>query len=399
MKKNSKKESRDKAPDPKGLEARVTTKVTPQAAAQETETERYWIGLDLGDQVSVYCVLDGAGEVVARGKVRTRATDLKLVLGMYKGSQLAMEVGTHSAWVSRALEEEGLRVVVANARKVQLITESQHKNDDKDAEDLARLLRADPKLLSPIVHRSEEAQKDLTRIRARAGLVAARTKLINMARGLAKSMGKRLGSCDADAMGVNQVEKWEPEWAEILTPLLTLIERCTLTIQSYDAQIEKCSEEKYPETQLLRQVPGVGALTATAFVLTLDDKDRIKTSRQVGPLLGMTPARRQSSGSDPELRISKEEYVRSLLVQCAQGILSRRGPDCDLKRFGLKIAGIDPQRPVRKKDSKSRKRKKIAVVAVARKLGVLLHRLWVTGEVYDPFYATKRNSVCNEQVA
>ena len=107
MKKNSKKESRDKAPDPKGLEACVTTKVTPQAAAQETETERYWIGLDLGDQVSVYCVLDGAGEVVARGNVRTRATDLKLVLGMYKGSQLAMEVGTHSAWVSRALEEEG----------------------------------------------------------------------------------------------------------------------------------------------------------------------------------------------------------------------------------------------------------------------------------------------------
>jgi transposase len=397
MKKNSKKESRGKTPGP----TCAATKVTPQAEAQETERERYWIGLDLGDQVSVCCVLDGAGEVVARGKVRMCAADLKRVLGVYKGSWLAMEVGTHSAWVSRALEEEGLRVVVANARKVQLITESQHKNDDKDAEDLARLLRADPKLLSPIVHRSEEAQKDLTRIRARAGLVAARTKLINMARGLAKSMGKRLGSCDADAMGVNQVEKWEPEWAEILTPLLTLIERCTLTIQSYDAQIEKCSEEKYPETHLLRQVPGVGALTATAFVLTLDDKDRIKTSRQVGPLLGMTPARRQSSGSDPELRISKEGdgYVRSLLVQCAQGILSRRGPDCDLKRFGLKIAGIDPQRPVRKKDSKSRKRKKIAVVAVARKLGVLLHRLWVTGEVYDPFYATKRNCVGNEQVA
>jgi len=118
-------------------------------------------------------------------------------------------------------------------------------------------------------------------------------------------------------------------------------------------------------------------------------------------MLGMTPARRQSSDSDPELRISKEGdgYMRSLLVQCAQRIMSRRGPDCELKRFGLRIAGIDPQRPVTKKDSKSRKRKKIAVVAVARKLGVLLHRLWVTGEVYDPFYATKRNRVSHEQVA
>ena len=401
MKKNSKKENRSRTPGPIEPEACDPIKVTPQAEAKEAETERYWIGLDLGDQVSAYCVLDGGAEVVARGKVRTRAADLKRVLGVYKGSRLAMEVGTHSAWVSRVLEAEGLRVVVANARKVQLITESQHKNDDKDAEDLARLLRADPKLLSPVVHRGEEAQKDLARIRARAGIVAARTKLINMARGLAKSIGKRLGSCDADAMGVKQVEKWEPEWAEILTPLLRLIEGCTLTIQSYDDQIEYCSEEKYPETELLRQIPGVGALTATTFVLTLDDKDRIKTSRQVGPLLGMTPARRQSSGSDPEMRISKEGdgYMRSLLVQCAQGTLSRRGPDCDLKRFGLKIAGIDQQRPVTKKDSKSRKRKKIAVVAVARKLGVLLHRLWVTGEVYDPFYATKRNSVCNEQVA
>lgn len=281
---------------------------------------------------------------------------------------------------------------MANARKVQLITASQHKNDEKDAEDLARLLKADQKLLSPIVHRSEEAQKDLLRIRGRAGIVETRTKLINMARGLAKTMGKRLGACDADQMGEKQVEGWEPELVEILTPLLTLIECCAMTIQTYDEKIKENSEEKYPETRRLTQVPGVGTLTATAFVLTLDDKNRIKQSRQVGPLLGMTPARRQSSGSDPELGISKEgdRYLRTLLVQGAQWIMSGRGPDCELKRFGQKIAGIDPANPGMKKDKKSRKRKKIAVVAVARKLGVLLHRLWVTGEKYDPFYATKQ---------
>lgn len=379
----------------------MVPKPKPEREAPEAVAERYWIGLDLGDQTSSYCVLDQTGEVTARGTVKTREADLIRVLGVYQGNQLAMEVGTHSAWVSRTLEGAGLQVLVANARKLRLITQSQHKNDEKDAEDLARLLRADPKLLSPIVHRSQEAQKDLTRIRARAGIVQARTKLINMARGLAKSMGKRLGRCAAEKMGVQQVEQWEPEMAELLRPVLTLIEACTLTIETYDEKIAENSEEKYPDTKRLRQVPGVGALTATAFVLTLDDKHRIGKSRQMGPVLGLTPARRQSSASDPELRISKEgdRYLRSLLVQCAQWMLSRRGPDCELKRFGQRVAGIDPQNPVTKKDNKSRKRKKIAVVAMARKLGVLLHRLWVSGEPYHPFYATKTNRAGNRRVA
>ena len=367
----------------------------------EREAESFWIGLDLGDIESTYCVLDQAAEIVTRGKVKTREADLKRVLGVYRGSHLAMEVGTHSGWISRLLGNQGIEVVVANARKVQLITASQHKNDEKDAEDLARLLKADRKLLSPIVHRSEQAQKDLLRIRGRAGTVAVRTKLINMARGLAKTMGKRLGAGDADQMGTKQVEGWEPEMAGILTPLLTLIECCTITLQTYEEKIKENSEEKYPETKRLTQIPGVGTLTATAFVLTLDDKNRIRQSRQVGPLLGMTPAQRQSSQSDPELGISKEgdRYVRTLLVQGAQWIMGGRGPDCELKRFGQKIAGIDPGQPVMKKDKKSRKRKNIAVVAVARKLGVLLHRLWVTGEKYDPFYATKRTGKAKTEAA
>lgn len=409
MKKNSKKPVKQVKP----TKADTASQQSSQAMATETqkkaevetkapsEAEMFWIGLDLGDVESAYCVLNQAAEIVTRGKVKTREADLKRVLGVYEGSRLAMEVGTHSGWVSRLLTGEGIEVVVANARKVQLITASQHKSDEKDAEDLARLLKADLQLLSPIVHRSEAAQKDLLRIRGRAGIVEARTKLINMARGLAKTMGKRLGACDADQMGTEQVEGWEAGLVEILTPLLTLIRCCTVTLRTYDEKIEENSEEKYPETQRLTQVPGVGILTATAFVLTLDDKNRLRQSRQVGPLLGMTPARRQSSESDPELRISKEgdRYLRTLLVQGAQWIMSARGPDCELKRFGQKIAGIDVAKPVMKKDKQSRKRKKIAVVAVARKLGVLLHRLWVTGEEYDPFYATKRKGAAQKKVA
>jgi transposase len=391
MKKNSKGQKPTKAASRKRKES-AEGKVSEQRISGQSKPERFWIGLDLGDQESTYCVLDEAAEVVSRGKVKTREADLKRVLGGYRGSQVAMEVGTHSSWISRVLEKEGLEVVVANARKVRLITESRQKNDAKDAEDLARLLKADPKLLSPVVHRSEQAQKDLIRIRARAVMVEARTKLINAARGLAKSVGMRLKKCDADQVGTELVEDWDAETKEILTPLLTLIEGSTLTIKVYDRQITDNSEEKYPETQRLTQVPGVGTLTATTFVLTLDDKHRIKNSRQVGPLLGMTPARKQSSGSDPERGISKEgnPYVRTLLVQSAQWILSARGPDCELKRFGQRIAGIEVTPPAAKPDQHSRKRKRIAVVAVARKLGVLLHRLWVTGEDYDPFYATKK---------
>ena len=110
-------------------------------------------------------------------------------------------------------------------------------------------------------------------------------------------------------------------------------------------------------------------------MLTLDDPQRFGSSRDVGAYLGMIPRRRDSSESRPELRISKEgdRYLRSLLVQAAHYILSRRGPDTDLKRWGLRLAGAG---------GKVAKRK--AVVAVARKLGVLLHRLWVSGEKYEP---------------
>ena len=390
MKKNSKGNGAGKTSSKKKREAKPAQACPPSSDSPE----RFWIGLDLGDQESTYCVLNHTAEVVARGKVKTQEAALKRVLGGYRGSSVAMEVGTHSSWISRLLEREGLEVVVANARKVRLITESRQKNDEKDAEDLARLLKADPKLLSPVVHRSEAAQKDLIRIRARAAMVEARTKLINAARGLAKSVGQRLKKCDADQVGTELVEDWDTERKELLTPLLTLIEGSTMTIKVYDQQITANSEEKYPETERLKQVPGVGPLTAATFVLTLDDKHRIQSSRQVGPLLGMTPARKQSSGSDPELGINKEgdRYLRTLLVQDAQWILSRKGPDCELKRFGQRIAGIDVTRPAAKPDKQSKKRKKIAVVAVARKLGVLLHRLWVTGEKYDPFYATKKKN-------
>jgi transposase len=258
---------------------------------------------------------------------------------------------------------------------VQLISASSRKSDRVDAETLARLARVDPQLLRPVQHRSEEAQKHLAVIRVRATLVEMRTGLINSARGQAKAMGERLPKCDSDTMDVEKAETLPAEVAEILKPLLESAAALTAKIKEQDETIEQIAREHYPETELLRQVKGVGTLIALTFVLTVEDRERFAHSREVGCYIGLRPRRSESGEREPQLGISKEGdvYLRKLLVQGAQYMLSTRGIDSDLKRWGLKLAGRG-----------GKNAKKRAVVAVARKLAVLLHRLWVTGEEYEP---------------
>jgi transposase len=297
--------------------------------------------------------------------------------------RIALEVGTHSPWVSRHLKAMGHEVIVANPRKVKLITQSVKKNDRMDAEQLARLGRVDPKLLSPIQHRGPEAQADLAVVRARMTLVDARTELINSARGLAKPMGERLPKCDTDCVKESLADGLSEAAQNAIRPLLKSVEEINQQIGVYDQRIEGMAK-RYPEMKLLKQVHGVGTLIALTYILTIEDAERFVHSRDVGPYLGLTRKLRDSGDSQPELGISKagDELVRRLLVQGAHCILRDGAPDSDLKAWGkamLQNGG--------KKVSKARKKK--AVVAVARKLAVLLHRLWVTGEVYDPQYNRK----------
>jgi transposase len=278
----------------------------------------------------------------------------------------------------------GHDVIVANPRKERLITQSVKKNDRMDAEQLARLARVDPKLLAPIRHRGAEAQGDLAIIRARAEVVECRTKLINAARGLTKPMGERLKSCDADSVKESLADGHSEATQAIIRPLLKLVESITQQIQVYDQKIQEM-EKRYPETKLLKQVHGVGRLIALSFILTLEDAERFAHSRDVGPDLGLTRKLRESGESQPELGISQagDGLMRRLLVQAAHCILREGVPDSDLKAWGM----TKVQAGAGKKGSKKRKTK--AAVAVARKLAVLLHRLWVTGEVYDPQYNRK----------
>jgi len=348
------------------------------------------IGIDLGDKNSRYCILDEHGEVVKEGKVGTTRKALVEELGSLQRGVIALEVGTHSGWVSRLLTALGHDVIVANARQVQLISASSRKDDRVDAKMLARLARFDRELLRPIRHRSEKAQGELMVIRVRAALLAARTDLVNAARGLAKSLGERLPACDADQMGVGKGKELGPGLQQVLKPLLEQIESLTEKVKACDVAIEQIAREEHPETQLLRQVSGVGPLIALTFVLTVEDPQRFAKSRDVGCYLGLRPKRSESGESQPQLRITKEgdRYLRALLVQGAQLILSRRGPDSDLKRWGLALSARG-----------GKNAKKRAIVAVARKLAILLHKLWVTGEVYEPLHQSQQPTPANKRAA
>jgi transposase len=339
------------------------------------------IGLDLGDRSSHYCILNEAGEVILEQELPTTPKGFEQVFSKIPRSLVAMETGTHSPWVSRQLSQYGHQVIVAHARNVRLISESSRKDDRLDARTLGRLARIDPALLSPVRHRSAKAQIHLTVIRARAALVSTRTALVNAARGLTKSYGARLRKCGTAQMNREITKELKPELREALDPLLAEIESLNERIAEYDRRIEQIAKDIYPEVARLKQVKGVGPLIALTYVLTLDDPQRFRRSRDAGCFVGLRPGRRNSGMSEPQLHISKEgdRYLRTLLVQGAHYILGPFGQDSDLRRWGLKLA-----------ERGGRNAKKRAVVAVARKLAVLLHKLWVSGEVYEPLRNSRK---------
>src|SRR5580693_8890598 len=357
------------------------------AGARQTRNfpdQKRTIGLDLGDRSSWYCVLDEAGEVVLEQRLGTTPKAMKEVFGGMARSRMALETGTHSPWVSRVLSELGHEVIVAHARNVRLIGESRRKDDRFDARTLARLARIDPQLLAPVQHRSAQAQAHLMVIRAGAGLVRARTSMINTPRGLTKSYGERLRGCNPRNMNGEKAQGLSPELQAALEPLLAALESLSEQSAEYNERIEQMAEQRYPQVALLKPIKGVGTLIALTFLLTLEDPHRFRKSRDVGCYLGLQPERRNSGQSEPQMHMSKEgdPYLRTLLVQGAQHILGPFGIDCDLRRWGLKLA---------ERGGKSGKKR--AIIATARKLAVLLHRLWVSGEVYEPLHNSNQREM------
>jgi transposase len=342
--------------------------------------DRLTVGVDLGDRWSHYCILGLEGETLAEGQLRTTQEDVREFFQALTVARVVIEVGTHSAWVQDVITEWGHEVLVANPRLMDGSKRRKRKNDRIDANKLARLGRVDPESLYPIQHRSREVRQDLVMLRARDALVAARTEIINTTRGLVKSMGTRLPKCSSRSFAQKGEEAVAVEMREALLPLVRLAATLSADIKEYDKKIEELGREKYGHTALLRQVKGVGPITALAYVLTLENPKRFAKSRDVGPYLGLVPKQEDSGESQPQLGISKagDTMVRKLLVGSAQYILGPFGPDTDLRRYGLRLG-----------ERGGKNAKKRAAVAVARKLAVLLHRLWVSGEVYEPLHHAK----------
>lgn len=333
------------------------------------------IGMDLSDRTAQLCVMNTEGLIVEETKMMLTEAQLLKRFGSCEPARIAIEAGTHSPWVSRLLKKCGHDVIVANPRKLRLIYQSDKKNDRMDARTLARLARMDPELLAPIQHRGAEAQADLALLRARDALVKARTALINHVRGAVKSVGQRLQKCSTESFHKKAIGQIPQEIRGALCPLIETIQKLTNQIRKHDKAVEELGQKKYPETARLRQVAGVGPLTSLAYVLTIEDPRRFSKSREVGPYLGLVPRQDQSGRRDPQMRITKagDEVLRRLLVGSAQYILGPFGPPTDLRQWGLELA---------RRGGKSAKKR--AVVAVARKLAVLLHRLWSSGEDYEP---------------
>ena len=339
------------------------------------------IGMDLGDKYHIAVGFDADGNEIEMAKVTNTKAGISKFFKRYKGATVAIEAGTHSPWISRLLNELGCFVYVGNPRKLRFIWDSTDKSDERDARMLGMVCRIEPRLLAPIHHRGSQAHADLAIIKSRDILVKSRTKLINHARGIVKTNGERLPVCSTDSFAKRCLVHLPSELRPALEPVFDAIVELGQKIHELDAKIARLCQEQYQETQRLLQVPGVGPITALCYVLTIEDPKRFERSRQLGPFLGLTKRKDQSGETDKQLPITKagNKYLRQLLVGSAHYILGPFGPDTHLRRHGLSISARG-----------GKNAKKRAAVAVARKLAVLLHSLWCTGEKYEPFFITNQ---------
>lgn len=340
-----------------------------------------YIGIDLGDKKHHVCITDTHGAILKECIIPNDRAALKKLCEEYPKAAVAIEVGTHSPWISRFLISHDMNVTVANARKLRAIYQNDRKCDQLDARMLAKLLRADRDLLSPIQHGTAQAQKDLIAIKIRDSLVRQRVHIIATIRGVIKSLGLRIPSSSSEAFH-HRAETFlteHPELAEAIIPALQSIQSLTDQIKHYEKTIQQSARAHHPQAIALQKIPSIGPITSMVFVLSIEDPHRFKDPRDIGAYLGLVPRRDQSGGTDKQLPISKagNKYLRSLLTQCAQYLLGRFGPDCAIRQYGLNLAA---------RGGKAAKKK--AITAVARKLAVMMIALWQKGGDYQPFPAT-----------
>ena len=345
---------------------------------EQKKNKKVTIGLDLSDRRHRFCVLGSSGEVLEEGSVSNERAHLRGLVSRFRSPLVVMEAGCHSPWISRYLKELGADVIVSNPRKMRAIYQHERKSDRRDALMLARIARMEPALLYPVAHGGEEAQQDLLRIKLRDSLVRARVGVINSVRFSLKSLGYVVPATSSERFHKVISAALPLELAKMIAPSVAIVEQLTLRIKVLERELSELARRKYPATMRLEQIAGVGPITALYFILKIQDPKRFARVRDVGAFVGLCPRRDQSGESDPQLRISKrgDAYLRRLLVSAAQYILGPFAPASALRAYGLSLAA----------EGTARARKR-AVVAVARKLAVLLLSLWKNERSYLPFPA------------
>ena len=336
---------------------------------------RVHVGLDLADRRASFCAVDRPSGELRRGSVKMEREALRELFGEAPASRVVMEAGTHTPWVAGELRALGHEAVVVDAR-ILAGNRRRRKNDRKDAERLMEVaLDMEYRALPTIWQRPLEWQEDLALVRMRDALGRSRSLLVSGLRGSVKPFGERLERHSTESLPGLAEEEPTPRTQALAGPLLAGIDELSGQVSAYDRKLVAYLERR-PESARLLQVDGVGQVTAAVFMAVIGDPRRFRRSRDVAAYLGLAPHQQQSGEQDPQLGISKagDGLARRMLVQCAHYILRKGGKDSSLRRWGLKLAG----------DGTNRARKKKAVVAVARKLAVLLHRLWRTGEAYEP---------------
>ena len=286
-----------------------------------TEKKKIYVGFDVSEKtIEVFAV---CGTETSKGccKIDNNQDAIKKFLSEFKDPKrvcVVMETGTHSLWMSYR---------------------SDKKNDQLDAEKLARLAQADRKLLHPVKHMTLERQTDLTVLKARDLVVRQRTQLINTIRGLLRAAGHKLIEEEYSTRTIKKCCSALPEYMRpAIMPLLQQICHLDLAIKEYDRLVRKLCK-KYPATKILQQITGVGELTSLAFVLIVGDPHRFDNAARLCAYLGVVPKQDQSGDTDKQLGITKKgnKLGRKLLIQAAHYILGPFGPDSELRSYGFRI--------------------------------------------------------------
>jgi len=331
-----------------------------------------YCGIDLASKTSAVCILNDQGVIVREQMVETEAEPLSEALAERGRLRCVVEAAPLAEWVAQVLEEQGHEVSLIDPRRAKAVIQTKNKTDKLDARNLAKL--AQTGWYTTVPRKSAGARLQRTQLQARQGLGQTAKAQAARIRGLLRAHGLKVGPVSAGqfvARVQTLLAQHLPALSPILAPLLTIYQHAHQAAKVLEKRVKQCAQQD-PVCERLMTVPGVGPLVASTYVATIDDPTRFATSTQVAAYLGLVPRVYQSGTTNYHGRISKEgdKLLRWLLVEAANVLLTRTKQSCALKRWGLKLA---------KKRGQGK-----ANVAVARKLAILLHRLWVTEVPFTP---------------